>query len=103
MLEKGYVHGDLSAFNILYWEGEIKLIDFPQVVDIQANRSARAVLNRDVERVCQYFGRYGIRQNPNQLAEELWERYAAPDPDDLAADLSSIVHGEFGEENEEEE
>ncbi|MDE0200723.1 MAG: hypothetical protein OXK78_21130 [Caldilineaceae bacterium] len=103
MLEKGYVHGDLSAFNILYWDGEIKLIDFPQVIDIQANRSARAVLNRDVKRVCQYFSRYGIREDPIQLAEELWERYAAPDPDDLAADLSSIVHGEFGEEIEEEE
>ena len=100
MLEKGYVHGDLSAFNILYWEGEIKLIDFPQVVDIQANRSAQAVLNRDVARVCQYFSRYGIREDPRRLAEELWERYAAPDPDDLAADLSSIVNDEFGEEIE---
>ena len=103
MLEKGYVHGDLSAFNILYWEGEIKLIDFPQVVDIQGNRSARDVLTRDVERVCQYFSRYGIRQSPNRLAEELWERYAAPDPDDLAADLSSIMIEESGEENEDEE
>jgi len=103
MLEKGYVHGDLSAFNILYWQGEIKLIDFPQVIDIHANRSAEAVLIRDVERVCQYFRRYGIRADPYRLADELWSEYAAPDPDDLAADLSSIMIDEFEEDFEEEE
>lgn len=102
MLEKGYVHGDLSAFNILYWEGEIKLIDFPQVIDIQANRSAQAVLKRDVERVCQYFRRYGIREDPTRLADELWTRHAAPDPDDLAADLSGIISQELGDSYEEE-
>lgn len=100
MLENGLAHGDLSAYNILYWEGEIKLIDFPQVIDIHANQSARAVLRRDVERVCQYFRRYGVRSDHRLLAEELWERYAAPDPDDLAADLSRVldVEGEDGEE-----
>ena len=58
MLQKGPVHGDLSAFNILYWQGEIKLIDFPQVIESQTNRSAQEVLNRDVERICQYFSRH---------------------------------------------
>ena len=33
MLQNGMIHGDLSAYNILYWEGEITLIDFPQVTD----------------------------------------------------------------------
>ncbi len=88
MLQKGFVHGDLSAYNILYWKGEITLIDFPQVIDIQSNRSAQAILGRDVKRVCQYFRRYGIRANHRRLAAEIWERCAAPDPDDLAADLS---------------
>ena len=27
------IHGDLSAFNILYWNGAITIIDFPQAVD----------------------------------------------------------------------
>ena len=88
MLQKGFVHGDLSAFNVLYWQGEIKLIDFPQVVDTQANNSAQAVLGRDVKRICQYFNRYGIRVSPGRLAAEMWERYAAQHPDDLAADFS---------------
>lgn len=97
MLENGLAHGDLSAYNILYWQGEIKLIDFPQVIDIHANQSAHAVLKRDVERVCQYFRRYGIRVDHNAMAEDLWERYAAHDPDDLSADISRL----FGTEAEE--
>lgn len=32
MLSLDRIHGDLSAYNILYWQGEIKFIDFPQVV-----------------------------------------------------------------------
>ena len=97
MLQNGFVHGDLSAYNILYWQGEIRLIDFPQVIDTQSNRSALAVLNRDVMRVCQYFRRYGLQVDHSRLARELWERYAGQDPDDLAADLSRIAHDE--EEN----
>lgn len=103
MLENGLAHGDLSAYNILYWQGEIKLIDFPQVIDIHANRSAQAVLQRDVERVCQYYRRYGMRLDHRLLADELWERYAAPDPDDLAADLSRVLDVEAEDKIEEEE
>ena len=33
-----FVHGDLSPHNILYWQGEAKLIDFPQVSDPRFNR-----------------------------------------------------------------
>ena len=95
MLKEGFVHGDLSSFNILYWQGEIKLIDFPQVIDTRTNRSAQAVLNRDVMRVCQYFRRYGIRADYARLAGDLWEQNAAPDPDDLAADLSRLDYDEL--------
>ncbi len=61
MLDKGLVHGDLSAYNILYWQGKITFIDFPQVVHAHTNRSAQSILNRDVARVCRYFARYGIQ------------------------------------------
>ena len=27
------VHGDLSAYNMLWWEGRLVIIDFPQAVD----------------------------------------------------------------------
>ena len=37
MLTHGRIHGDLSAYNILYWNGDITLIDFPQVVLPESN------------------------------------------------------------------
>ena len=37
-LQHELIHGDLSAYNILYWEGAITVIDFPQVVDCSTNR-----------------------------------------------------------------
>lgn len=37
MLRAGVIHGDLSAYNLLYWEGRIQIIDFPQVTDPGSN------------------------------------------------------------------
>ena len=79
MLQQGRVHGDLSAFNILYWESDIHLIDFPQVVDIRTNHEAWDIFYRDVERVCQYFDRYGVAPNAHRLATKLWRRYVPED------------------------
>jgi len=90
MLTQGYIHGDLSAYNILYWEGKITLIDFPQVTDATANRNARKILSRDVQRVCEYFGQYGVECNAKAITEKLWARYAAPDPMDYLADMSKV-------------
>lgn len=75
LLGQGWVHGDLSAYNILYWQGAITLIDFPQVVEARSNPDARALFNRDVERVCAYFARYGVQSRPRQLARDLWARH----------------------------
>jgi RIO kinase 1 len=72
LLTSDRIHGDLSAYNILYWEGDIALIDFPQVVDPEANPSAWVIFLRDVRRVCQYFESQGVRTNPGRLAAELW-------------------------------
>ena len=49
------IHGDLSAFNILYWEGKVTLIDFPQVTLSESNHNAYRIFQRDVRRVCEYF------------------------------------------------
>lgn len=75
MLAQGCIHGDLSAFNVLFWEDEIKLIDFPQVVDPFTNPDAWDIFERDVTRVCQYFGRYGLASDAPGLARSLWERH----------------------------
>jgi RIO kinase 1 len=72
MLANGIIHGDLSAYNILYWEGEITLIDFPQVVSPLSHRYAYQIFLRDMTRVCEYFAHQGIRIDPASLADDLW-------------------------------
>ena len=75
MLEHNRVHGDLSAFNILYWDGEIVMIDFPQAVNPEVNQSAYPIFQRDVVRVCDYFAHQGVPSQPRKLALNLWEKY----------------------------
>ena len=72
MLAHDRIHADLSAYNILYWNGEVKIIDFPQAVDPYVNPSAHTLFARDVERLCQYFARYGIQADARQLTQQLW-------------------------------
>ena len=69
------VHADLSAFNILYWRGDIRIIDFPQAVDPRQNPRAFELLIRDVRNVCDCFRRYGVTADPGRIAQDLWSRY----------------------------
>lgn len=69
------VHADLSAYNMLYWEGEITVIDFPQAVDPVTNPNAAALLARDVANVCRAFRPYGITADADMLAARLWSRF----------------------------
>jgi RIO kinase 1 len=73
------VHGDLSAYNVLYWERPVKLIDFPQAIDPRLNPDARAIFYRDVERLCQYFAQYEVAGDPRKLADSLWAHYGPAD------------------------
>lgn len=72
LLSNQRIHGDLSAYNILYWDGDISLIDFPQVVPPEANSAAWAIFLRDVTRICQYFASQGLRRDARTLATDLW-------------------------------
>lgn len=74
-LRLNWIHGDLSPYNILYWQGNVTVIDFPQAVDARTNPSALDLLLRDVANVCRYFGRYGIRSDPERIARHLWGRF----------------------------
>jgi RIO kinase 1 len=73
------IHGDLSAYNILYWQGAITVIDFAQMVDPRYNPDVYPLLERDIERVCSYFARYGIVADPAAHAADLWARYLMGD------------------------
>jgi len=100
LLQHGLVHGDLSAYNILYWKGKITLIDFPQATRIHTNRNARAILERDVKRVCDYFARQGVARDPVAIAAELWERYGEFDYGSPAIDDEEIVASDDEEDED---
>jgi RIO kinase 1 len=91
LLSHQRIHGDLSAYNILYWEGDISLIDFPQVVRPDSNPAAWTIFLRDVTRICQYFGSQGFRRDARKLAADLWTSHGHRvvkeiDPRDLDPD-----------------
>lgn len=87
MLEHGMIHGDLSEYNILYWDGEITLIDFPQVVEVETNPNASMILKRDIERVCQYFNQFGLNADPQEIHDNLWSEYGIEDDPDFIYEL----------------
>ncbi len=78
MLAAQVVHGDLSPYNVLYWHGRLSIIDFPQVVDPNNNPDAYAIFRRDVERLCEYFERWGVASQPARLARDLWHKHIRP-------------------------
>ncbi len=72
LLANQRIHGDLSAYNILYFDGKISLIDFPQVVHPELNPQGWSIFQRDVTRVCDYFSAQGVQCDPRKLAADLW-------------------------------
>ena len=58
MLCAGVVHGDLSEYNVLIGGDGPVIIDLPQAVDAAGNNHAFAILERDVNNLAAYFGRY---------------------------------------------
>ncbi|MBI3098785.1 MAG: serine protein kinase RIO [Planctomycetes bacterium] len=75
MLAANIVHGDLSAYNVLWWNGRPRIIDVPQAVDPRFNPNARRLLERDLENVHRYCGRHGARGDPAGTASRLWHEF----------------------------
>jgi len=74
-LANDVVHGDLSAFNVLYRPGRLTVIDFPQAVDPRFNAHARRLLTRDLSNLAKYFARHGHGFDAEEHAAGLWERW----------------------------
>ena len=67
------VHGDLSAYNMLWHAGRARMIDVPQAVELHGRPDGFAYLARDVANLERYFARYGL--SAGDFAVRTWRRY----------------------------
>jgi RIO kinase 1 len=73
-----YVHGDLSGYNILWWQDRPWIIDMPQAVKVgpwSDMKSVVSLLRRDIVNVLQYFKKYGVRRNPDEILNVFLSEY----------------------------
>lgn len=54
------VHGDLSSFNILNYNGNPVFIDFSQATEVRTS-NANELLERDIKNVCVFFRKQGMK------------------------------------------
>ncbi|MFM0738099.1 serine protein kinase RIO [Paraburkholderia xenovorans] len=77
MLCAGMIHGDLSEYNILLAADGPVIIDLPQAVDAAGNLEAPAMLERDVNNLAAYFGRFAPALLDASYGKEIWALYEA--------------------------
>lgn len=75
MLCAGIIHGDLSEYNVLVGADGPVIIDLPQAVDAAGNNSAGFMLERDVENLTTYFGRFAPELRTTDYGKEIWSIY----------------------------
>jgi RIO kinase 1 len=71
IVRSGRVHGDYSAFNILWHKEEAVVIDFPQVMEFKNNSNANAFLERDVHSLCKSFLKQGIKADERNVLRDV--------------------------------
>jgi RIO kinase 1 len=73
------IHGDLSAYNVMYrGDGHGLVIDFPQAVDPRFNANAFQLLLRDIDNLARFFERFGVHRDAFSLAERYWSVWERP-------------------------
>jgi RIO kinase 1 len=60
VVEVGWVHADLSAYNLLWWQDQVWLIDVPQAVELHRATQGYDLLHRDVLNICKWFASKGV-------------------------------------------
>jgi RIO kinase 1 len=72
-LDLHLVHGDLSAYNVLWHGDRPRIIDVPQAIDLHGRPDGYAYFARDVANLERYFARYGL--SAGDFAVRTWRRY----------------------------
>jgi RIO kinase 1 len=75
MLCAGLIHGDLSEYNVLAGSDGPVIIDLPQAVDAAGNNNAGRMLERDVQNITAYFGRFAPELLATDYGREIWKLY----------------------------
>ncbi|MFW9869476.1 MAG: RIO1 family regulatory kinase/ATPase [Candidatus Thorarchaeota archaeon] len=76
--EAHYVHGDLSAYNTLWWKNKSWIIDVPQSEPVNKwsdMNKVELILRRDINNVLKYFESYGIERNPEYILNVFLDAY----------------------------
>ncbi len=66
----GFVHGDLSKFNILNHRESPVIIDFSQATPLKSPNS-QELLKRDIFNVCDFFSRLGVKCDVEKVLKEI--------------------------------
>ncbi|MHA2080861.1 MAG: RIO1 family regulatory kinase/ATPase domain-containing protein [Candidatus Thorarchaeota archaeon] len=73
-----YTHGDLSAYNILWWKNQPWIIDVPQSETVNKWSDMNKVelfLRRDINNVLRYFTSYGLERDPEHILNVFLDAY----------------------------
>ncbi|HLE64977.1 MAG TPA: RIO1 family regulatory kinase/ATPase [Candidatus Bathyarchaeia archaeon] len=91
------VHGDLSEYNLVHWQGQLFVIDFPQAVDFSSRvdrhtrlKEAGQLLLRDLTNLEDYFAKYGVEMDSENEYSTLMSRHGSQsdfetEPEELMA------------------
>jgi RIO kinase 1 len=81
LLDAFIVHGDLSEYNLMYWNHRLFAIDFPQAVDFSSRvdrhlraEEAKPLLFRDLRNLENYFARWNVDLSVEQEYQRLAPR-----------------------------
>ncbi len=69
MAKAGFTHGDLSKYNVLYWNSEFYIIDFSQAVKI--SDATKDILIRDIRNLNNWFKDYVKIEEEEKILKEI--------------------------------
>ena len=69
----GFVHGDLSSFNILNYKETPVLIDFSQATPT-TNQNAKELLERDIKNIIHYFKKIGLKEQSEDILKNILKK-----------------------------
>jgi RIO kinase 1 len=87
-LANGIIHGDLSSYNVLWWNSHPFIIDFPQAVDVKITSRPDELLKRDLDNLLTYFRRFLSIE-----AERIYPRFPLFVPEHLPLEMSICSSG----------